>query len=185
MKHYLLAGLLLAAVPALAQTAPPLTEEAGSIEALDAKDGFRKYKFGTPINEIPGIKKKLGDAYVIPSEELKIGDADLFALFFNAYQGKLSSVVFAASGDENCRKILAALQVQYGPGQEVSSSQMAWNGKKVTLVYEIKEQYSSYISRYSTPKAYKSCTVYISSNSSVAAMNAEKEAAAKKAAGDL
>ncbi|MGI4822244.1 MAG: hypothetical protein ACRYFV_13625 [Janthinobacterium lividum] len=185
MKRYLLSALLICSVPALAQTVPPAGQEAGTIGALDAKNGFRKYKFGTPMKEIPGIQKKLGDAYVVPSEELKIGDADLYAILFNASHDKLSSVVFAATGEENCRKVLAALQAQYGPGEEVSPSQMAWNGKKVTMVFELKQQYSAYSSRYSTPQAHKSCTVYISSNAAVIEENAEKAAAAKKAASDL
>jgi hypothetical protein len=186
MKAILLAATLLLATPAAFGQAPvPSSVSAGTIEALDAKNGFRTYKFGTPISQIEGLQKKGKDNYVSPKEPLKIGEAKLFGLYFGAYHDKLASVVFGAMGADNSQKLLEALMVQYGIGKQVSPDKMVWAGEIVNMSFEIQTSYSAYASPYSTSKGSKSCTVIITSNVAAAEQAAEKKAAAQKAAGDL
>ena len=58
MKKLLIAALLLAAGSAAGQAKPATTKPpiVRGMLALDAKNGFRNYKFGTPIERIPGLR---------------------------------------------------------------------------------------------------------------------------------
>jgi hypothetical protein len=170
----------------LAQIATPGTEQAaGTIEALDAKNGFRSYKFGTPKAGLQGLKERSKGVYVAPAEPLKVGEAKLMGLYFGLYDDKLANVVMGAFGDDNCQKLLAALRAQYGPGEQVSSTRIVWQGQLVTMTFEAKQTYSAYTGVYSTIRPSNSCTVSIMSNEAIAAEKAAKDAAAKKAGGDL
>jgi hypothetical protein len=129
VKHYLLAGLLLATLPTLAQTAP----DAG-IEALDTKYGFRKFKFGTPLSELPEFQKR-GKHYIDPMEIRQIGNVDLDRLEFYFYEGKLCSVLFAATSTTGPTKLFDLLVAEYGSPQTLSDTKWAWVGKRATMTY--------------------------------------------------
>ncbi len=181
MKLLLLAACLFAAAPVMGQT----VSAPGTTEALDVKNGFRGYKLGTPIAEIQGLKPKGKGLYTAPSEPLKIGEARLMGLYFIATNEKLSAILFTAFKAENCRKVLDALQAQYGTGKQVSATRIEWAGQSVSMTYELKTSYPTYVGRYSQTTGYQSCEVYIVDNSAVAAVQQAKEEAAKKAASDL
>ena len=85
----------------------------------------------------------------------------------------------------NCEKLLDALTTQYGPGVEVEGNSLVWKGANVTMQYEKKTDFVPSGLSTISPRQRDSCTVLMLSNAIVAEMDAEKAAAAKKAAGDL
>lgn len=199
MKKLLLAGLLLSAAPAFGQMQPPPPSQAelrakeakeleglpATVEALDAKNGFRQYKLGTPVADYPTLKLRTKNMYVAPSEVLTVGDVKLMSLGFSAYKDKLAVVMFSAMGEANCDKLLEILTAQYGQGKDAGYQKLAWVGQKATMTFEKKTSTASYSGLYSRPATGVYCVVYIASNALVAEMNSEQNAAAKKAAGDL
>lgn len=200
IRNLLLFGLLGGAGPALAQMQPPastsletkrmaeakeLEKLPASVEALDAKNGFRQYKLDSPITDYPNLKPRANNAYLAPNESMLIGDAKLMTLAFVSYKGKLAGIALGAMGEVNSNKLLEILIAQYGPGQEAGYQKLAWVGGKVTMSFEKKTSTSAYRSPYSSASIGSYCEVYITSNSLVAEMNAEKNAAAKKAGSDL
>lgn len=183
MKHYLLSALLILAAPALAQKKPNSARAAAlktpivkGVLSLDAKNGFRAYKFGTPMDKISGLRKVDvqafdGNVFERPSEPMGIGPVHLSSLLFIGIKGRLGGIVFTCSGDANNTNLLAILKQQYGPGLEYSESHVSWPGKRVSMDYSIVDE---------------KCTVVIGSN---AAANERAgiadDAAIKKGAGDL
>lgn len=175
MKHYLLAALLAAAAPALAQTTPPPAEqEAGSIEALDAKNGFRQYKLGAPIADYPNLKSKGKLGYIAPNESMNVGEFKISSLSFSAYEGRVSSIMFMASGLKDTHGIISALKAQYGEGEDTGNNMQAWKGKKATMYCQA-----------GGTTLYPVCVVILMSNELSDLQKAQGDKAANKAAGDL
>ena len=199
MKKLLLAGLLLSAAPAFAQMQPPPPSQAelrakeakeleglpATVEALDAKNGFRQYKLGTPVADYPTLKLRNKNTYVAPNESLAVGDVKLMSLAFSAYKERLAVVMFSAMGEANCTKLLAILTAQYGEGKDAGYQRVVWVGDKVTMTFQKKESTAAVSSLYARPVTSTYCTVYIASNALLSEMNEADNAAAKKAAGDL
>ena len=163
-----------------------LVEQAGvgTIGALDARNGFRKYELGVPIVEMATLKPRGKNLYMAPGEAMTIGEAKLSILAFGAEGGRLSTIYFSATEEDNCRKLLDALTAQYGPGQEAGSDKLVWQGNAVTMVYETKNRFVGGTT-YTLAREVTSCDVYITSNAISAEREAARKAAAKKAAGDL
>jgi hypothetical protein len=157
---YLLLPFLLAATAAQAQMqAPPPSQAelraqqqakeaalapAGTIDALDVKNGFRQYKFGTLPSLYPSLKERGKGTFVAPEEPLAIGDVRIGGLAFSTYSGLLSGISFFTMGAENCTKLLAVLVAQYGQPQDVAYNQKAWQGNVVTLFYSKRETIGAY-----------------------------------------
>ena len=163
-----------------------LVEQAGvgTIGALDARNGFRKYELGVSIVEMTTLKPRGKDLYMAQGEAMTIGEAKLSMLAFGAEGGRLSTIYFSATEEDNCRKLLDALTAQYGPGQEAAYNKLAWQGNAVTMIYETKKRFVSGTT-YTLAREVTSCDVYITSNAISAEREAARKAAAKKAAGDL
>lgn len=127
--------LLLAGTPALAQTAPAMgTAAAGTIEALDAKNGFRSYKFGTPLSELPTMQKRRG-YYMEPMERRVVNDVPLSKLEFMFFEDKLCSVEMATSGTTEPTRLFNAFVALYGSPQTLNDNKWVWAGQKVTVTF--------------------------------------------------
>jgi hypothetical protein len=148
------------------------------MEDLNATNGFRTYKFGTPISSMPALKPDGEDRYIAPQEPLRIGNVELKSLYFVPYEGKLTTVVFTSVGEENCTKLLAMLKAQYGPGLDAGPEKTVWLGGVVTVFYEKQTSISDTVSSgiVNTPN----CTVYLGSTA-LAAEKATKEGTKKAA----
>jgi len=130
----------LAAVAALWLTAitPAL---AGSIDALDAEDGFRDSQFGARVESFEGLELLSAsgargmEVYVRPADVLELGDATLDGVTYGFYRGELYFVALFASGSRNARAALAQLEKVYGSGTKVNedASEYVWRGRKVML----------------------------------------------------
>jgi hypothetical protein len=180
MKAYLLAGLLLTGARAFAQTAPATTEqEAGNIGALDAKNGFRSYKFGTLISDIPGLLKRDGGLYAAPKEPKKIGDIPLTSIRLVPHNGKLTGVILRTSGEKNIEKLLEVFTLQYGAPQQVGVDTKVWRGDIASMLFKTDVTYIGY------GVTMPNVLVYITSNDYLEDIDLEKRSAAKKAADDL
>lgn len=139
MRTILLAGLLLSGLPALAQApsaaaaAPTYPAPAASVSALDTENGFRTYRFGTPVKEYPQLKRIGKDLYESPQEALLVGDVPLTSVRFTSYKGRLASVVFGTLGTDKIEKLLATFTNAYGPSTSANAVLQTWVGKSVTL----------------------------------------------------
>jgi hypothetical protein len=178
MKSLLLITALLLPLGAAAQNPPPPTvstvEVAGSIEALDAKNGFRNYKFGTDITAYENLRPKGKGMYHATAENMSIGDVKLNGLEFGAQDGKLATVSLSTLGTKNVEKLLDILVAQYGPGQAAGYEAQAWKGSLVTMVMQ----------RGGTAP-FQFAIVLISSNELMNKIADDRTRAAKKAASDL
>ena len=110
------------------------------VRALEAKNGFRTYKFGTPIEKISGLRKIDssdfdGQVYERPAEHMGVGPTRLTSLLFISIKGRLSGFVLGCYGSSNAANLLAILQSQYGSGLVYSDNHVTWPGKKVTMDY--------------------------------------------------
>jgi hypothetical protein len=179
MKKLLLAAaLLLAGHSAISQKAPTSTatpaDAAGSIQALDAKNGFRTYKFGADMVSYANLKLRGKGKYQAIGENMTIGDVKLSSLEFGAQDGKLATVSFGTVGTENAEKLLEILVAQYGPGQTAGYEAQAWKGDVVTMLMQ----------RGGTAP-FQFAVIMISSNELMNKASDDRTRAAKKAANDL
>lgn len=179
MKCYALALGLLFTLPAAAQQeshpSTSISEKAGTIAALDEKNGFRAYKFGAPVSAYPDLQKR-ANYYINPLETNKIGDVNIGNLRFVAFEGKLSGILFTTSGADNCHKLLEILRAQYGEPQQADYLRKGWIGSIASLIYEEKTVAGAY------GTAYTSATVYLLSNALAEEQKAASVDKAKKAA---
>jgi hypothetical protein len=189
MKTLLLLCLLLGASPGFGQSLDMEELVSGTIKALDIKNGFKWYRLGTPIEDLPTLKPSAEGIYTAPNERMLIGDIKLATLiFFSKFYSekeRLSGIAFASGGESNCTNLLTALTTQYGAGSEVSYNKLVWRGRVVTMTYERKKRASTEAIPYGAPPEREYCEVFIVSNIAAAEQGADKDARAKKAARDL
>lgn len=116
---------------------------AGSVDVLDAEDGFRGARFGTPIESFQDLElissRGAGGTrlYVRASEELRLGGAVLDGVTYGFYQGDLYFVALFTSGARNADAALAQLERVYGPGRKLDGAtrEYVWKGKRVSLYF--------------------------------------------------
>jgi hypothetical protein len=133
--------MLLSTGAAHAQTKPATSLNAGIIK-LDAKNGFRSYRFGTAIEKVPGLHRIdntgiEGSAYDRPAEPMGVGPVHLNSLLFVSLNGRLAGFVLTCFGVSNGANLLAVLQEQYGPGLERLNGNITWPGKRVVMDYTV------------------------------------------------
>lgn len=157
---------------------PQNKAEKQALQALDAKNGFRDYRFDDTIDKFKNLKKQIdyGDdkSYVSTDENLKIGDAQLSDISYSFYKDKLYSVLIQTKGSINSGKVKAAFQAQYGPGFQRNrfAETYFWFGNKVTLYYD-------------ENAITHDAAIIISDNGISARIEADKKQAAIKAKSDL
>lgn len=112
---------------------------AGSLEDLEAKNGFRDLKLGASFDAV-GFSKLSTDkdttAYTRASDKLEIGSSSLDMIMYAEYDGKLISVSLVAEGKSNCDEIEAVLRAAYGDGaKRPVSNERTWMTKSVMLAF--------------------------------------------------
>lgn len=118
------------------------TAEKGSLEALDAKNGFRDVKLGTKVAAMKGLKlrKKEGRnvVYSRAGDSKKFGGAVLEDIGYLFSNGELLSVVLLVKGDHNISATLDALKAGYGEPQQPNQflEKYIWRGEKVVLIFD-------------------------------------------------
>lgn len=102
-------------------------------------DNFRGIKWGTNINELPNMQlyDTEGSAarYTRKGDEMKIGDADLDAVYYSFSEGRFCSVFIQFSSLSNYYIIKQILFRKYGKGESLSPAEgYKWLGPSVNIV---------------------------------------------------
>jgi hypothetical protein len=120
-RHAALA-LLACSLIGVAACAP--RQQAGSIRNLDAKNGFREARFGTPFAEFEGLefsKRKKGlSCFQRGEEDLQVGDAHLEYIEYCFHQDRLAAVIQYGIGADTAAQLLKALRRAYGRGERLT-----------------------------------------------------------------
>lgn len=167
---------LLSAEPSLEVPSPPVPM--GSPAYLDARNGFRDAKFGSPLSSFKGMMlKEQGSGmkyYVRNGDDLTIGKGKLSVLSYGFYKNQLSIIIMVMAGGQNSRAILSVFQEAYGSGFKSNQflEDYYWPGKKVTALY-------------SERLATKDATMVISDTALENQWQAEEKGKTKKAASGL
>jgi hypothetical protein len=115
------------------------------LQTLDAKNGFRDIKLGSPRAAIKGlVQSEAPDNgitfYQRPTDAKKIGPYDLASITYMFYQDKLLAVFLQVEGKSNITGVMETLQKLYGPSTDaqehdykVNSIPQKWMGKQVAL----------------------------------------------------
>ena len=114
-----------------------------TIDALDAKNGFRDAKFGTPFSEFNGLiaspystSDNVNTHYIRASENKMLGEVPLFYVEYNFLYGKLRNIDFVVKGATNQQIVVRGLKEAFGPGKDyVATVGTEWEGENVILTY--------------------------------------------------
>ena len=140
-RSLLIAIALLSLGPSLAlgQDAPAA---AGSLQALDDKNGFRDAAFGAGLSAFQGmaLAQERPDGwkmYTRADDSMAFGAANLSRLTYGFYADQLGRVLLEAVGSD-CERLLGELKIQYGIGyrQNETLEDTWWVGQNVNLQYE-------------------------------------------------
>jgi hypothetical protein len=75
------------------------TSYAQNLKALDSKNGFRDFIFGTDVSQYQNLnlveasKDSLTKYYLKTDDKLSIGQYDLESVFYSFYKGKLDYII--------------------------------------------------------------------------------------------
>jgi len=124
------------AVPSLAKT--PIHES--KYPALDEKNGFRDYRFGTTADQIMGIgplgESAPGVERKVPLENFdkRLGDFEISGITLIFDGGLLKEINVRTVGKQNIEGLKQTLIAAYGqPEKELFGDDLAWDGVKVRL----------------------------------------------------
>jgi hypothetical protein len=126
----------------LVSVLPAAAQEPGTLEALSEKYGFRDAHFEAPLSSFKDMvlldPRKSSKVYYRRSDSRKIGGAEVKGIYYTFYKGRLSSVSIITKGIEDSRALLAALQAQYGPGEQANEriEKYEWPANRVKMVYD-------------------------------------------------
>lgn len=102
----------------------------GTLEYLDAKNGFRDLTFGSWVavgmqfvNELDGLK-----VFSRPSDDLRIGAGRAEAILYGFYEGKLARVGIVTRGRSNSWAVREVLIEAYGSGTSWNSVLANYHG---------------------------------------------------------
>lgn len=117
---------------------------AQNVKALDAKNGFRDFKFGDDIStfkdliEIETSNDGNTKVYQISDDKLAIGTSELEKINYSFYKDKFFAVSIKTRGYSNSRGVLRALQELYGKGTQENRymDNYMWVGSKVFATYD-------------------------------------------------
>lgn len=172
--------------PTVIQSSPAMAAApATPISPLDAKNGFREFKLGTPLSEMRSIER-LTATYPRPEIKLfrpthfdpALGDFQLSDITLVFEDDILKNCTITAEGAENVAGLKASLIAAFGePSKNSFSDDLTWSGTNVHL-------------NFSTSSFYKKSAKAAFTSSSVdaaiaAAREARAKAGAKKAATSL
>lgn len=106
-----------------------ITVKAQKNDVLDEKYGFRDAKFEMSFNSFKNLVKVEKNLYKRTTEDLKLGNYKLDAVYYGFYKGQLYMILIDTKGDENSTGVLNVFQQAYGGGH-------SWLGEKVFMGYE-------------------------------------------------
>jgi len=117
---------------------------AQNLKALDAKNGFRDFKFGDDVSTFKDLveveigKDGLTKFYSITDDKLAIGTNELEKIVYGFYKDVLFTIMITTKGYSSSRGVLQALQEQYGAGSQENRfmEKYNWLGSKVWAFYE-------------------------------------------------
>jgi len=157
----------------------PLSCYAQNFKELDQKNGFRDLLFGADTSALAPRERqptKNPDVriYSRPTDELKVGGAELADIYYFFYKGKLSDVIIHTKGIGNSRALLEALEAAFGRGIQRNRylKDYSWPGKVVSMNYD-------------ENSLSNDATVFISSRAINRQQQDDEAAAAKAAKKDL
>ena len=129
-------------------------EDRPSIAALDAKNGFRGAKFGTPLSEFKNLTL-LEDGYwrffKRTDESMSFGGGQLLQVGYGFYKEELGAVILKATAD-NCDAVFEGLKASFGPPArpDPTLKNYVWDGQKVSLSFDAGQKekgcYATFIS---------------------------------------
>jgi hypothetical protein len=119
-----------------------LTGICQSVSKMDKEYGFRDAKFEMPLSSFKNLVEIVpkSSIYESSSENLKMGDYDLYSVNYNFYNNQLSSINIVIKGKANREGILKILQTAYGQGDKYFAGSVRWRGKEVFMSFD---QFSS------------------------------------------
>ena len=134
MKTKLMITILICSIQCIAQ----------EFKALDDKNGFRNFIFGTDIASYKSMSQfdvsndGLTKYYFKTDDKLTIGINKLEGIAYGFYKGKLSTIVIKTKGSENSHGVFASLREMYGSSwaPDEYTDQHHWLGKVVRMTYE-------------------------------------------------
>ncbi|HYD50589.1 MAG TPA: hypothetical protein VEB21_19690 [Terriglobales bacterium] len=141
-----LPSLLIAALLLGLAAAPAAGTEAGA--PIDAINGFRDAKFGTPFRAFNGLEEveAVGPdkvCYLRRGDDLDIGDGGrLMSIKYCFYHKRLWAVVLDAAGPHNTEALRRMLEATYGPGSTLGTPaagggrSYAWRGQTARGYFE-------------------------------------------------
>ena len=102
-------------------------------------DGFRGIKWGTNLSDLPDMQylssKRSAALYTIKGDKMKIGDADLDAVYYGFSKGRFFSVIIQFNSLPNYHIMKQTLFRKYGKGESLSPAEgYKWPGPSVNIV---------------------------------------------------
>lgn len=126
MKLWLLSLLLLLTASTHAQ----------SPARLDATNGFRGLRFGSPLTEALHLRlmQDKGDEKIYErlDEQLRVGSFTAARIHYKFFRGQFASVTIIVKGAADAQKVRPAFETLYGPGRQEGFN-CKWQGSLVAL----------------------------------------------------
>lgn len=125
----------------LAACAGPRPDVAAGPEAVPVEHGFHGINFGTALSVVKHdmrllVRKGKWHFYSRRRENLTQGQAELTAVHYGFYRGKLLSITVYAKGEENAAKLLGWLEQNYGAARPGEAGRMFWDHEHIRAIYE-------------------------------------------------
>ena len=119
-----------------------LTGICQSVSKMDKKYGFKDAKFEMPLSSFKNLVEIVPNSNIYESltENLKMGEYDLYSVNYNFYKNQLSSINIVIKGKANREGLLKILQIAYGQGDKYFAGSVRWRGKEVYMSFD---QFSS------------------------------------------
>jgi hypothetical protein len=113
-----------------------------SVSNMDKQYGFRDAKFEMPLSSFKSLFEIVPNSNIYESltENLKMGEYNLYSVNYNFYKSQLSSINIVIKGKSDREGVLKMLQIAYGQGDKYFAGSVRWRGKKVYMSYD---QFSS------------------------------------------
>jgi hypothetical protein len=118
---------------------------AGSLGDLFEQGGFVDAKLGDPIESFVGLERVGTDpeadteTYVRHSDVFNVGGANVDAVTYSFYQGRLYFISIRISGVDNAQAVLGALTETFGESFETGNrpNERVWTGGDVFVLFDL------------------------------------------------
>lgn len=114
---------------------------AGSVDYIDAKNGFRDLKFGTGVTaDMKHADEQDAEqtvSYVREGEDLQIGAATAKEIRYAFFRDGLTSVLIDTADRENSRALLDVLWAAFGENVGYQAPVQVWNGNENVVYFSM------------------------------------------------